>query len=291
MARYGIAPRRSQVPTGHTYATRYGYRFYPPSSRCFVVLRGARHRVSWAGAPRTFAACGHLHIVFVSTLRVPCASGQGFASATKKLHLLQGFHKRLRRPCKRSVFCCSTPRYPLRNAAVLQRAGLPRQKHFVFWLGFRRYRPARFLYALLRNVFFSNHSPRPRHHWQGSARLSHGNGCLVLASWVCATRYHLFLLTRVFFSFNKVGEHYRKFVLDFFGLPCYCIYARLSNQQSTPKAHGHQYGELVPGVDSRVFNFYEMNDLQRCINFLLYFLSYESNKKFEHHSENEKDHL
>lgn len=38
--------------------------------------------------------------------------------------------------------------------------------------------------------FFSNHSPRPRHHWQGSARLSLGVGCWALFPFSLATVFN-----------------------------------------------------------------------------------------------------
>ncbi len=98
--------------------------------------------------PAPFATCGFLLSALVSTLRVPCVFG--FASPTRnvtRLYFSQGslFHNStLRRATSR----CFALDYPHRNVAALQRAGLLRQKTlWCFWLGSRRYRPARFYRA------------------------------------------------------------------------------------------------------------------------------------------------
>lgn len=81
MLAYGVAPRRSQVPTGHGYASRYAHRFNPPSATVLIVLRGARHRTSWAGLARALCA----------KTRYPAATGKASLPLPKNSTCYKGF--------------------------------------------------------------------------------------------------------------------------------------------------------------------------------------------------------
>lgn len=187
MLAYGVAPRRSQVPAGHGYASRDAHRFYPPSATVLFVLRGARHRASCAGLARAYCA----------KLRHPATSGKASLPLPHCATYCKGFTSGYA-ALANVLQCVAPPSSPRRNSlrAALRAAGFSAALRFAS--GVCVPHPAALIGRTLRCglrgalAFPSNHSPRPRHHWQGGARLSLGGGCWLLTSWVCATFQPLF---------------------------------------------------------------------------------------------------
>ena len=99
MLAYGVAPRRSQVATGDTYASRYGHRFYPPSSSRYSPFAAGGGFPHGRGSPAPLCA----------KLRHPATSGKASLPLPQNYDLLQGVNCTAHAaPCKRSVLCCST---------------------------------------------------------------------------------------------------------------------------------------------------------------------------------------
>lgn len=143
MLAYGVAPRRSQVPAGHGYASRYAHRFYPPSATVLFVLRGARHRASWAGLARAYCA----------KLRHPATSGRASLPLPHCATYCKGFTSGYA-ALANVLHCGAPPSSPRRNSlrAALQAGGvlgdLPCGS---VASGVCVPHPARFYRALLRN--------------------------------------------------------------------------------------------------------------------------------------------
>ena len=134
--------------------------FYLTSLTPLITLRGGRWCSFRSGRARAFATCGYLHIVLVSTFRVPCASGKAsLPHNSTRPYFLQGslLHNST---LQRAVFRCFTLGYPHRNVAALQRAGLLRQKNTLVFFGLLFAAAlARFYRDLLRKVFFLTTPP------------------------------------------------------------------------------------------------------------------------------------
>lgn len=81
MLAYGVAPRRSQVPTGHTYTSCYGHRFYPPSSSRISPFAAGGGFPHGRGSPAPLCA----------KTRYPAATGKASLPLPKNSTYYKGF--------------------------------------------------------------------------------------------------------------------------------------------------------------------------------------------------------
>ena len=140
MLAYGVAPRRSQVPTGHTYASRYGHRFYPPSSRCLSPFAAGGNVPHGRGSPAPLCA----------KTRYPAATGKASLPLPKNSTYYKGFTSGYA-ALVNVPFFVAPPLPPQRDfyARRSKRAGFSAALRFASGVCFPH--PARFFRALLRN--------------------------------------------------------------------------------------------------------------------------------------------
>ena len=200
----------------------YGQRFIRPRLAANRLSRQAAAFLACRGAPAPLRLAVPTHW-FYFIAGVPAPRGKGSLPLTTHVFTLCQGSLLHNSTLTRAVCCCSTPRLPPhampRCSSV---GGLLRPKPLWWFVGlllcrrpptlFRDTPRAWFVLALV----FVNHSSRPRHSWQGSARLCIMAGCFFRSALPQSLVF--FLADKGLWCGAKVSKHrfyyYRTFVLD-----------------------------------------------------------------------------